>query len=199
MACGSPNESSAGTAGFAKPDPARSRALLASIGYKGEPVVLMDPADQPIMHQMALVAAADMQAAGFTVDVQATDWGTVVTRAARPDRPGAGSPGWHTYPGWSPTRVVSSPLTATQLRAPCNQTTFTPSPCDATLESARDAFFAAVTPTERKAAMDALQTRFYEVMPYALAGQFLAPKAWRSSVTGVVDVSEFVFWGVSKK
>jgi peptide/nickel transport system substrate-binding protein len=47
--------------------------------------------------------------------------------------------------------------------------------------------------------MDALQARFYEVMPYIVAGQFLAPKAWRRNLGGVVNASEFVFWGVSKK
>ena len=42
---------------------------------------------------------------------------------------------------------------------------------------------------DRKAAMDALQQRFYDVMPYVVTGQFLAPKAWRDNVTGVVNAS----------
>ena len=47
--------------------------------------------------------------------------------------------------------------------------------------------------------MDALQDRFYETVPYVLAGQFLVPKAWRCNVTGVVNASEFVFWRVEKR
>jgi len=57
-----------------------------------------------------------------------------------------------------------------------------------------------VTPDAvRQAAMDSLQERFYEVMPYVVTGQFLAPKAWRDNVTGIVNASEFVFWNVEKK
>jgi len=199
MACGSPNESTAGTSPFAKPNLARARELLKQAGYTNEPVVLMDPADQPIMHQMALVMAQAMRDAGITVDLQAADWGTVVTRSTRGDKPGPNSPGWHLHPTWAPGRVVGSPLTATQLRTRCDVTGFQPNPCDAELESRRDRFFAAPTPETRKAAMDALQERFFEVMPYVLAGQFLAPKAWRNNVTGVVNASEFVFWNVEKK
>ncbi len=199
MACGSVNESEAGTAGFLKPDPARAQQLLKAAGYAGAPVVLMDSADQPIMHQMTLVLAQTMRDAGINVDLQSTDWGTVTTRAARGDAPGPGSPGWHMYVGWSPGRVMGSPLTATPLRTPCGLPNFTPQPCDTELEARRDRYFAATTPETRKQAMDALQERFYEVVPYLIAGQFLAPKAWRKEVSGVVNASEFVFWGVEKK
>ena len=199
MACGSANESDAGTAAFTKPDPELAKRLVKEAGYAGEPIVLMDAADQPIMHQMILVMAQAMRDAGMNVDLQSTDWGTVVTRSARNDRPGSGSPGWHMFASWAPGRVVGSPLTATQLRTPCNLTTFFPSPCDAELEARRDRYFAATTLEARKQAMDALQERFYEIIPYLTGGQFLAPKAWRSNITGVVNASEFVFWGVDKK
>jgi len=128
MACGSANESDAGTAAFTKPDPELAKRLVKEAGYAGEPIVLMDAADQPIMHQMILVMAQAMRDAGMNVDLQSTDWGTVVTRSARNDRPGSGSPGWHMFASWAPGRVVGSPLTATQLRTPCNLTTFFPSP-----------------------------------------------------------------------
>src|SRR5271154_6813577 len=103
------------------------------------------------------------------------------------------------YPSWAPGRVVGSPLTATQLRTQCGLATFSPTPCDAELEARRDRFFAATTPDDQKRAMAALQERFYQVMPYILAGQFLAPKAWRNTVSGIVNASEFVFWNVEKK
>ena len=92
-----------------------------------------------------------------------------------------------------------SPLTATQLRAPCGLPNFVPNPCDPELDARRNAYFAATTPAAQNAAMDALQERFCEVMPYLLAGQFLAPKAWRANLVGVVNASEFVFWNVERK
>jgi peptide/nickel transport system substrate-binding protein len=198
MVCGSTYESQAGTARNAKPDAAAARKLLQEAGYAGESIVLMDPADQPIMHQMALVMADAMRRGGFNVDLQATDWGTVVTRSSKNEPVGPGLSGWHMYPTWAPGRVAASPLTDTQLRTPCSPQGFVPGPCDADFEVLRDRFFAAATLPDRKAAMDALQERFYQVMPYLLAGQFLAPKAWRRDLTGIVNASEFVFWGVAK-
>ncbi len=199
MACGSPNESNVGMADFTKANMAKAKELLKKAGYNNEPVVLMDPTDQHILHQMAVVMAQFMRDAGINVDLQANDWSAVVTRSARGDKPGPGSPGWHMHPSWAPARVVSSPLTATQLRAPCNTTTFVPAPCDQELENRKSRFFAAATLPDRKAAMDSLQQRFYDVMPYVVTGQFLAPKAWRDNVTGMVNASEFVFWNVEKK
>jgi peptide/nickel transport system substrate-binding protein len=199
MACGSPNESAAGTAPFAKQDLAHAKALLKEAGYAGAPVTLLDPGDQPIMHQMALVMAQNLRDAGITVDLQAADWGTVVTRSTRNDKPGPGSPGWHIYPSWAPGRVVGSPLTATQLRTPCGGGAWTPLPCDAELEARRDRYFAAPTPDARRQAMDALQERYFQIVPYVVGGQFLAPKAWRKNIAGVVNASEFVFWNVEKK
>ena len=70
---------------------------------------------------------------------------------------------------------------------------------DPELEARRDSFFAAPTLAARKQAMDAPQERFYQVMPYVIAGQFLAPKAWRNTITGLTSASEFVFWNVEKK
>jgi peptide/nickel transport system substrate-binding protein len=199
MACGSPNETLAGTAPYARADLAKAKELLKKSGYANEPLVLLDPTDQHILHNMAVVMAQMLREVGFNVDLQANDWSAVVTRTARGDKPGPGSPGWHMHPTWAPGRVVASPLTATQLRTQCGLTTFSPTPCDQELENRRDRFFAAATPADRKAAMDSLQERFYEVMPYVVSGQFLAPKAWRDNVTGVVNASEFVFWNVEKK
>jgi peptide/nickel transport system substrate-binding protein len=199
MACGSPNETDAGSSEFRTANLAKAKELLRQAGYAGEPVVLLDPTDQHVLHAMSGMMANLMREAGFVVDLQANDWGTVVNRAARGDKPGPASPGWHMHPTWAPGRVVASPLTATQLRAPCNLTTFVPNPCDEKLEAFKTQFFAASSAEARRAAMDALQTRFYELMPYVVVGQFLAPKAWRDTIGGIVNASEFVFWNVEKR
>jgi peptide/nickel transport system substrate-binding protein len=101
-------------------------------------------------------------------------------------------------PTWAPGRVIQSPLTSTQLIHPCDPKIFNGNPCDQPMEALRSEFFAASAET-RRAVVDRLQTRFYEVMPYVLVGQFLAPKAWRDNLSGIVNASEFVFWGVEKK
>jgi len=46
--------------------------------------------------------------------------------------------------------------------------------------------------------MQALQDRFFEVMPYVPVGQFTRPIAFRTGVTGLLEGPMLVFWNISK-
>jgi peptide/nickel transport system substrate-binding protein len=192
--CGTPNATEAASEPFRKGDLNRARALLKEAGYNNEPVVILDPTDQHILHNMAQYLAGKMREAGINVDLQAMDWGTVITRTARPE-----NAKWHIQPSWAPWRVVASPLTSTQLITPCDGRLFNGNPCDEAMEKLRLEFMAAPTLETRQAAAEGIQKRFMEIMPYGLAGQFLVPKAWRANVTGVVNATEFLFWNIEKK
>src|ERR1700755_2392938 len=61
---------------------AEAKKLLAESGYDGTPVVIMAPGDVVTLKAQPIVAAQLLRDAGFKVDVQATDWQTVVTRRA---------------------------------------------------------------------------------------------------------------------
>src|SRR5450759_4702220 len=61
---------------------AEAKKLLAESGYDGTPVVVMAPTDVVTLKAQPIVAAQLMRQAGFKVDVQATDWQTVVSRRA---------------------------------------------------------------------------------------------------------------------
>ncbi|OZI20275.1 peptide ABC transporter substrate-binding protein [Bordetella genomosp. 9] len=69
------------------------RADIKAAGYKGEPIVLIDPADFPDYHAAALVTADLFKRIGLNVDVQTMDWGTAVQRRNNQDAPGKG--GWN--------------------------------------------------------------------------------------------------------
>ena len=56
------------------------KRALAAAGYKGEPVVFLDPTDYPSTHAMALVMADAFEKCGLNVDLVSTDWGTLVQR-----------------------------------------------------------------------------------------------------------------------
>jgi len=47
--------------------------------------------------------------------------------------------------------------------------------------------------------LERLQKRFYEVVPYIPAGQFLSPIAYRKNLSGVLDTSRLVLWNIEKK
>ena len=49
-------------------------------GYAGEKVVLMTPTDFASINAMTLVAEGMLRAIGMNVEMQATDWGTMLQR-----------------------------------------------------------------------------------------------------------------------
>ena len=70
------------------------RDLMAA-GYKGEKVVALVPADAPSSHALALVGIDQLSKAGFNVDVQTMDFGTLIARRARREAPDKG--GWSVF------------------------------------------------------------------------------------------------------
>jgi len=81
--CGTPLATEAGAEALLNgPDPAKAKQLIAESGYKGEKIVLLDATDQPIVHAQALVTLAMLRQAGLNIELQALDWGTLITRRA---------------------------------------------------------------------------------------------------------------------
>src|SRR6516164_7883873 len=81
--CGTPMANDAGSAALTgKRDFDKAKKMIAEGGYKGERIVVMDAVDQPVAHTQALVVTELLKKLGFDVDLQAMDWGTLVTRRA---------------------------------------------------------------------------------------------------------------------
>ena len=64
------------------PNLAKAKDLIHEAGYKGEKIVLLSATDQPIVHGQALVTLDALRKAGLNVELQANDWGTLITRRA---------------------------------------------------------------------------------------------------------------------
>ncbi len=72
-----------------------ARAALQASRYAGEPVVILDPIDTPSLSGMCQVAADALRRTGFTVDLQAGDYGTFIQR--RSSREPVGKGGWSVF------------------------------------------------------------------------------------------------------
>src|SRR5258708_32442129 len=84
---------------------AEAKKLLAESGYDGTAVVIMAPGDVVTLKAQPIVSAQLLREAGFKVDVQATDWQTVVTRRASQKPPKEG--GWNMFfTNWAGADVV---------------------------------------------------------------------------------------------
>ena len=74
---------------------AEAKKALAESGYDGTPIVIMAPGDVTTLKAQPIVAAQLLREAGFKVDLQATDWQTVVSRRASQKPPKEG--GWNMF------------------------------------------------------------------------------------------------------
>src|SRR4030081_1786636 len=89
--CGTPLATEEGSESLVKGNGmAEAKKLLAESGYDGTPIVIMAPGDVVTLKAQPVVAAQQLRDAGFKVDLQATDWQTVVTRRASQKPPQGG-------------------------------------------------------------------------------------------------------------
>ncbi len=159
----------------------------------------MDPTDLPVLHAMSLVTADKLRQIGVTVDLQAMDWSTLVTRRPTKDAPSKDPRGWHLFHTTWPAMAMQNPITNSAVASPCDGKNWFGWACDEELEKRRLALLGARTPDARKAAIDALQTRYFEVLPFIPFGQFVQPVAHRTSVSGLVKGPYLVYWNIEKK
>jgi peptide/nickel transport system substrate-binding protein len=176
---------------------AEAKKLLAESGYDGTPVVIMAPGDVVTLKAQPIVAAQLLREAGFKVDVQATDWQTVVTRRASQKPPKEG--GWNMFfTNWAAADVVN-PIASLPVNGKGKNGGWFGWPEDAKLESLRDAYARSVSPDEQKKIAAEIQALVYDQVIYIPLGQYMAPSAWRKSLTGVLGgPATPVFWNIDK-
>jgi peptide/nickel transport system substrate-binding protein len=196
--CGTPLETDVGAASLIKGDGmAEAKKELAASGYDGTPIVIMAPGDVVTLKAQPVVAAQLLREAGFKVDLQATDWQTVVSR--RTSQKPISEGGWNMFfTNWVAADVMNPVVNVSVGGRGKNGGWFGWAE-DAKIENLRDAFARASSPDEQKKIATELQQENYEQVIYIPLGQYFAPSAWRKSLTGVLDgPATPVFWNVDK-
>lgn len=85
MMLGSPWHTDAGGEFYNLNDPELAQAKLEEAGYDGTPIRFMTTQEYSYMYGESVVAAQQLEAAGFTVDLQVIDWATLLERRAKPE------------------------------------------------------------------------------------------------------------------
>jgi peptide/nickel transport system substrate-binding protein len=199
--CGTPLETTAGQGWLMHSRSeaiAKARSLLAGAGYKGEPVVIMSPSDRPVFKALGVVTEQLLAQAGFNVDQQVMDWGTLVQRRVSRESPQTSRSGWNLFPAWGTGPVMSSPFMNTTAPTPCDGHNYFGWPCDEALERIRREFLAASTLPQIRDVNDRFNSRFYEVVPYVPLGQILQPVAFRRELNGVPQDIRLSLWNIEK-
>lgn len=196
--CGGPFETDVGSESLVKGNGmAEAKKLLAESGYDGTPIVIMGPTDVITLKAQPVVAAQLLREAGFKVDLQATDWQTVVTRRASQKSPKEG--GWNMFfTNWAGPEILN-PIVHVTLNGKGKNGGWFGWPEDAKMEQMRDAFARATSVDEQKKLAAEIQKHAYDEVFYLPLGQYTIPSAWRKELTGVVDgPATPVFWNIDK-
>jgi peptide/nickel transport system substrate-binding protein len=196
--CGTPLATDIGSETLVKGNGmVQAKKALAESGYDGTPVVIMAPGDVVTLKAQPVVAAQLLRDAGFKVDLQATDWQTVVARRASQKPPKEG--GWNMFfTNWVGADVVN-PIANFSIGGRGKNGGWFGWAEDAKIEQLKDAFARSSSPEEQKKIAAEIQQEAYDQVIYVPLGQYLAPSAWRKSLSGVLDgPATPIFWNIDK-
>jgi peptide/nickel transport system substrate-binding protein len=197
FACGTPMSTETGAEVLkAKRDPAKAKQLMQEAGYKGEKVVVLSATDQPLVHGQALITTELLRSIGVNAQLEANDWGTMITRRSSKEPVDKG--GWNIFHTWVVAPDTATPLLNNALRANGDGAWFG-WPNDPEVEKLRDAWLRAPDQAAQKKIAAETQTEAYKFVTYIPTGQFILPSAYRKNLDGVIIAPVTFLWNIEKK
>lgn len=193
--CGSPLETSAAAVGVEKADPAKAKALLKEAGYKGEPIVFINPGDLTVWSAVSSVTSEMLKAAGFNVDFQTMDFATLLARRNRQTPPAEG--GWNIMATINSTLDLYFPLSNVNLDGR-GKSGYSGWSSDSEMESLKETFAKASDPANQKAIAEKIQKRAYEQVHYIPLGMYNNFSIRRSNMSPLLAAPVTVYWGLEK-
>ncbi|HET6306496.1 MAG TPA: ABC transporter substrate-binding protein [Rhodopila sp.] len=190
-----PMASSAGMAALTGPrDLDAARKALSDAGYNGETAVVLMPTDIASARALAEITVDLLHKLGVAVEARAMDWASLVQVRVKTDPVGQG--GWSIYhTSWAGLDMIN-PAGHIFLRG--NGRAAAPGwPTSAKIEALRDAWFAAPDLAAQQSIAGQLQLQAFADVPYIPLGQYFAPAAYLSSLSGVLKGNP-VFWNVRR-
>ena len=175
-------------------DPDLARQLLEEAGYDGTPIVLMHPTDVSTLRTQPVVVAQAMRDVGFTVDLQAMDWQTLVGRRANQAAPAEG--GWNMFiTNWVGADVFN-PIVNNMVGGQGTDGGWFGWADDPELEAMRMDFARATSVEEQAEIAERIQAHVFEQGYYAPIGQYFVPTAWSNNIEGILDGPAPFFWNI---
>lgn len=183
-------------AGTAAERMAKAQALLKEAGYDGTPVVMLQPTDLASLTTPPIVAAERLREAGFTVNVEPSDWATLQARKEKWVPVAEG--GWNMFfTSWG-IPGIWNPLVHTLLDGSGKDGTWAGWRVSPEAEELRAAYVTALDPEEQKDIASKLQQIAWDEGFYFNGGEYRGVGAWRAEIEGVSPGPLLTFWTISK-
>jgi peptide/nickel transport system substrate-binding protein len=163
-------------------DPAKARRLLQEAGYQGQPVRWMVTTEYEHHYKPALVVKSQLEEAGFKIDLQVSDWATVVQRRNKAEL-------WDIFS----TAVVFDAEPSTSVQVLCEWPGWW---CGAEKDQLLQAMGREPDVKKRLALWERVQTLFYEDAARIRLGDYFRLDGRRSDVIGYQPGPYMRFWNV---
>jgi len=182
--CGTPYQSEALGTRLMEGNLDTARRLLAASGYAGQRVVVINPTDFPLIGPLGQVTADLLKQMGMNVDLQESDWGTVVQRRAQREPVEKG--GWSIFHTTGSSSGWSNPAVAQQLRGQGTKGWFGWWDNSRQEELVRDWLAAPDEAAQTRVAM-AIGELAMEEVPSIPLGQYYIRTVFRKNIVGMLQ------------
>ncbi|RPH82464.1 MAG: ABC transporter substrate-binding protein [Candidatus Rokuibacteriota bacterium] len=177
-----PWHSKAGAALYNQRDKDKARRLLKEAGYAGQPMRWIVTTEYEHHYKPAVVAKSQLEEVGFKVDLQVSDWATVVQRRNKPEL-------WDAFS----TAFVFVPEPATSAQVLCDWPGWW---CNPEKDQLLQAMGRELDFKKRFAMWEQVQTIFYAEAPRIKIGDYFRLDARRKHVAGYEPGPYMHFWNV---
>ena len=173
----------------------KARQLLKEAKYDGAPLVILHPTDSALLSSPPMVIAQALRKAGFTVDLQAMDWQTLVTRRMSQEPTDKG--GWSLFATYILVVDITDPLR--NYSVPANgKRAWYGWPDVPKIEELRDKFVHTSDPATLTTLAKEIHKLVLDEGVIVPLGQFKTPTAYRMNVTGALESPVSFFWNIKK-
>lgn len=176
-------------------DLARAKARLAESGYSGQPVVIINPTDFPLIGPHGQLTASVLQDLGMTVDLRDSDWGTVVQRRVSQEPVEKG--GWSIFHTYGSAMAYANPGASSLVKGTGRQGWFGWYENPA-IETLIQEWLDAPDADRRRTVADQINKMAQDDVATIPLGQFVSRTAYRSDLSGFVKGSMPYSWGVRR-
>src|SRR5690242_16301788 len=172
-----------------------ARKMIQAAGYRDQKAVIINPTDFPTIGPLGYITHDMFKKIGINVELQATDWGSVVQRRATKEPVEKG--GWSVFHTWFTGGFILNPVVSAPFRGLGAAGWFgwyeNPK-----VEQLTQDWLDAKDDAERKKIAAAIQVENYTQVPTVTLGQFQIPTAYRKSLAGKLEFTGPLFWNVRR-
>ena len=172
-----------------------AKAMVKAAGYNGQKVVIINPTDFPTIGPLGDITYDTLKKLGFNVELQSTDWGSVVQRRASKEPVEKG--GWSIFHTWFTGGFILNPVVTAPFRGQGDAGWFGWY-ANPKIEQLTQNWLNAKDADGRKKVAAEIQQENFSQVPTVTLGQFQIPTAYRKSLQGRLEFTGPVFWNVKR-